>query len=191
VRRRDVDAVNTVVVHRGRAVVADNTDIAGLVNAWRSIDAVDVAGRVVCIFGAGGAARAALVAARRAGAARAVVVVRDRNRAGDIAALAAALGLPTDVSNIDTPITADIAVIAVPRSVDVSDAVRACGASVVHDLRYRHSPIVDGARDGSGMLAMQAHAAWLQFGGRNLAPAMQHAAMQTVATVAEKNPNAS
>ena len=74
-----VGALNTIVNRDGR-LHATNTDVAGILNALAEVDA-DLAGANVVILGAGGAARAAVVAMRRAGAARVTIANRTEARA--------------------------------------------------------------------------------------------------------------
>lgn len=71
---REVGAVNTIVA-RGGPLVGHNTDAAGLAAALREAGREHSASGVV--LGAGGAARAALVALRRLGARRVTLLARD------------------------------------------------------------------------------------------------------------------
>jgi shikimate dehydrogenase len=84
-----VGAVNTLFWDDG-ALVGDNTDATGLVGVLRD-DVGLAAGDVVEIFGAGGVARAAAVAAGRLGA-RMKVTARRPDAAAEVAALAARAG---------------------------------------------------------------------------------------------------
>ncbi len=67
------------------ALIADNTDVAG-VEAALEQHGVALRGARVAILGAGGAARAVAEAARRSGAARVMVAARDVDRAAAVAA---------------------------------------------------------------------------------------------------------
>ncbi|MFA7249160.1 MAG: shikimate dehydrogenase [Dehalococcoidia bacterium] len=69
-----VGALNTIINREG-LLHATNTDVAGIVNALREAG-VDAAGRDVVLIGAGGAARAVVVAMRSAGAARLTIANR-------------------------------------------------------------------------------------------------------------------
>ena len=80
-----VGAVNTIVNREGQ-LHATNTDVAGILNALAEIDA-ELAGANVVILGAGGAARAAVVAMRRAGVARVTIANRTEGRAQELVAL--------------------------------------------------------------------------------------------------------
>lgn len=77
-----VGAVNTIVNRDGQ-LYAVNTDVEGILNVLRSID-VDLAGTNVVILGAGGAARAAVVAMRRVRVARVTIANRTAARADEL-----------------------------------------------------------------------------------------------------------
>jgi shikimate dehydrogenase len=72
-----VGAANTLTFLESGAIAADNTDVPGLLEALP----VDPAGMTAQVLGAGGAARAAVHALRRAGAADVMVWNRTRERA--------------------------------------------------------------------------------------------------------------
>jgi shikimate dehydrogenase len=72
-----VGAANTLTFLPSGAIHADNTDVPGLLEALP----VDPAGKTALVLGAGGAARAAVYALRRAGAADVMVWNRTRERA--------------------------------------------------------------------------------------------------------------
>jgi shikimate dehydrogenase len=78
-------AVNTVV-RRGSALEGHNTDITGFLRALTDDAGFDPAGARVVVLGAGGAARACVVALAQAGAADIVVVNRDPERAAQLVA---------------------------------------------------------------------------------------------------------
>ncbi len=73
-------------------LVGDNTDGEGFVASLYRGLGLDPAGRRCLVAGAGGAARAVVLALARAGAAEVVVVARDRERARACAALAGDVG---------------------------------------------------------------------------------------------------
>lgn len=83
-----VGAVNTIVNRDGQ-LHATNTDVAGILNALTGVD-VELQGSNVVILGAGGAARAAVVAMRRAGVARVTIANRTEARAQELVALGGA-----------------------------------------------------------------------------------------------------
>jgi shikimate dehydrogenase len=92
-------AVNTIV-RRGVELVGDSTDGAGLIDALRHDEGFDPEGRKAVVLGAGGAARAVILALARAGAAQIVVVNRTRRRAEEAITLAsrvARVGSPCEV----------------------------------------------------------------------------------------------
>jgi shikimate dehydrogenase len=78
-------AANTLV-RRDGLLHATNTDIAGIQRALEDAG-VEVRGRNVVLLGAGGAARAVVIAMRRAGAAHLAIANRTTDRAQAIAAL--------------------------------------------------------------------------------------------------------
>lgn len=84
-------AVNTVVRHGG-VLVGENTDGVGFVDALRSDEGFEPAGKRCLVLGAGGAARALVVALADAGAAEVVVVGRSPERVAAAAALAGERG---------------------------------------------------------------------------------------------------
>jgi shikimate dehydrogenase len=80
---REIGAANTLTFKREGAIHADNTDAPGLIAALG--EAWDPAGRSALVLGAGGAARAAVWALVRAGAADVAVWNRSPERARAIA----------------------------------------------------------------------------------------------------------
>lgn len=83
-----VGAINTIVRRNG-LLEATNTDVTGILRALESAD-VEVRGAEVLLVGAGGAARAVVVAMHHAGAARVVVANRTPERAAALATLGGA-----------------------------------------------------------------------------------------------------
>jgi len=81
---RAAGAVNVLALEDGR-LVGDNTDGAGLLRALAALG-VAVRGARVVLLGAGGAARAALAAARSAGAAQVVCAARRPERGAALGA---------------------------------------------------------------------------------------------------------
>jgi shikimate dehydrogenase len=79
-----VGAVNCVV-RRGDQLVGENTDGQGFLASLRTV--IDPAGKVIVIFGAGGAARAIAVEAALAGAGSITVLNRNRVRGQELAEL--------------------------------------------------------------------------------------------------------
>ena len=83
--------VNCITQKAGR-LVGDSTDGAGFVESLRRGAGFDPAGRKCLVVGAGGAARAVVMALADAGAEEVVVVNRTAGRAAETAALAGAVG---------------------------------------------------------------------------------------------------
>jgi len=96
--RRDADGL-----------VGENTDGRGFVDSLRHEGGVDPSGATVAVFGAGGAGRAVVEALAAAGAARIVVVNRDRGRAERAVALAGGVGAhgsDAEVAGVDIVVNA-------------------------------------------------------------------------------------
>ncbi|MBM3959118.1 MAG: shikimate dehydrogenase [SAR202 cluster bacterium] len=81
---REIGAVNCIA-NRGGKLFGFNTDAGGFIRALREEAAFDPAGSSVVLLGAGGAARAAGFALRRAGAQRLTVANRTMERAEALA----------------------------------------------------------------------------------------------------------
>ena len=161
-------AVNTVVV-APEGLVGHNTDAPGFDRFLREDLAFDPAGATALVYGAGGAARACVLALARGGAERIVVAVRDRARAAEVEALAAAVGAPARVVALaEAPtVDADLLVNATPVGAagDRLPLPRLGDGVLVVDLLYRPSltPLLEEARaagaaaaNGLGLLLHQA-----------------------------------
>jgi shikimate dehydrogenase len=158
-------AVNCVVA-TGDGLVGDNTDGPGFVDALRAETGFDVDGRRAAVVGAGGAARAIVLALSRAGASEVAVINRTSARAEVAAALAGPVGRAATSEAIEH---AELVVNAT--SVGMGDgqlpfdpALLRSG-QIVADIVYHPSPtpLVAAARergimaiDGLGMLVHQA-----------------------------------
>ena len=175
-RARTSGAVNTVVYDDdGRATVASNTDVHGLLVAWRRAGLI-VEGRTVAVIGAGGAARAVVVACAEAGARDLVGTARRKEAAASLVALAATVKLDAAVTSA---VKAPLVVVAAADLDDVGawlDRTLLPGG-VVHELRYgerswatRHAALSRKALfvDGSSMLLAQAEESAALFQGRAL-----------------------
>ena len=81
---RVIGAVNTVVCREDGAMFGENTDGKGFVQSLKDAD-VPIEGRVVCLLGAGGAARSIGVECARAGAAKLYVINRNEVRGASLA----------------------------------------------------------------------------------------------------------
>jgi shikimate dehydrogenase len=84
-----VGAVNTIV-NRAGVLHATNTDVTGVLAA---LEGCELSGASVVLIGAGGAARAVIVALGRAGVGRVTIVNRTVQRAADLAVFADGLDL--------------------------------------------------------------------------------------------------
>ena len=198
---RAAGAVNTVVYGdepMASDTVAKNTDVAGLVDCWRRSN-FHVEGRTIAVIGAGGAARAVVVAAHRAQARAIVVHARRLSEARVISALAEQLGL--EAMAADRVASRSVALVVVATS-----ALENAGTwldhalahpAAVHDLRYgaRAHAIRDAAlarghlfADGTLLLFAQGRLALASFTGMavtdDAATAMRRALRLSLATPA-------
>lgn len=160
---RIVGAANVITFRDGDAYAA-NTDVGGVIALLRSRK-IDPAGQVVTLLGAGGAARATVVALVQMGAKRVTIANRTIERAHAlIADLRDAAGT-TELTAGD-PVASSIVINATSNGAAVADAVGACvpdGWCV--DLQYKpaETPFVLAARaagrnavNGTYMLVAQA-----------------------------------
>jgi shikimate dehydrogenase len=159
-------AVNTVA-WAGRELVGDSTDGPGFLDALRVDEGFDPAGRRCLVVGAGGAARAVILALAEAGAAEIVVANRTRSRAELAVAVApdvARLGSPDAAAEADLVVNATPLGMGGDESLPV-DPARLGPGQVVVDLVYHPlvTPLLSAARargavavGGLGMLVHQA-----------------------------------
>lgn len=167
---RRLGAVNTVIRH-GERLLGDNTDGGGFLDSLRLDLGVDPAGRRCLVLGAGGAARAVVLALADAGAAEVAVWNRTRSRAAGAASLAGAAGRVVEEATVTG---VDLVVNATPAGMDGVQAdlpveLEGLGSGqVVVDLVYHPqvTPLVAAARDrgatASGGLGMLLHQAGRQ-----------------------------
>jgi shikimate dehydrogenase len=164
----DADALGAVncIVRERDGLVGENTDGPGFVDALRAEIGFDPAGRRCVVIGAGGAARAVVLALGRAGAADVGVVNRTASRAERAAALAGSVGR---VIAADEIVDVDLIVNATPVGMLTAnlplDPDRIGSGQVVADLVYHPAttPLLDAARargatavNGLGLLVHQA-----------------------------------
>lgn len=119
-------SVNTVVPTGDGRLKGYSTDGAGFV-ASLTAQGVEIGGKRVCVFGAGGAARAIIDALARAGAAAITVVNRSGERAHSAAGLAGGIGVvggPTGIADCDIVVNAT--------SVGMGSAELPCDAGLLH-----------------------------------------------------------
>jgi shikimate dehydrogenase len=160
-------AVNTVL-RIGDELVGDNTDGPGFLDALAADEGFDPAGRRCLVFGAGGAARAVILAVAAAGAAEVVVVNRNIDHAEAAVVLAGEagrIGEPGDVKGADLVVNATPIGMHGQPAEPLFDASLLTEGQLVADLVY-HPPITPlmsdarshGARavNGLGMLIHQA-----------------------------------
>jgi shikimate dehydrogenase len=164
---RTLGAVNTVVRRGERELVGDNTDGAGFLDALRTDEGFDPGGRRCLVVGAGGAARAVVLALAGAGAAEVVVANRTPSRAEEAAALApgvARTGSIEEAGDVDLIVNATPQGMGGDLALPVQAAALGSGQLVI-DLVYHPAltPLVEAARErgaaaanGLGMLIHQA-----------------------------------
>jgi shikimate dehydrogenase len=138
---RRLGAANTLTF-LGRRVVADNTDGAGLIADLREGVPFEPSDRRCAVIGAGGAARAAIVALAEAGAREVLVVNRTPARAFQAATLVPGRGRVARPEELDA---ADLIVNATPMGM-LADGGR--GGMSANEL------LVDSSRFGSGQLVV-------------------------------------
>ena len=173
-------AVNCVVREDGR-LLGDSTDGAGFVAALHRGLGFDPAGARCVVLGAGGAARAVVLALADAGADAVVVVNRTPGRAEAAAALAGEagrVGTPADVAGADLVVQATPVGMALgaptdeqlPIDPDLLGAGQVVADLVVHPLEtpLLQAAAARGARplSGLGMLVHQAALALERWTGR-------------------------
>jgi shikimate dehydrogenase len=177
-----VGAANVVTFRDGRATAA-NTDVAG-VTALLAHAGIDPFGATATVLGAGGAARAAVLALARGGASSITIVNRSADRARELVAdlREPAGATPLLVGEVDE--ASSIVVNATSAGAAVAYAVGACAPDGwCVDLQYKPTPtpFVSAAReagravvDGTYMLVAQAIATFrLWFGDVPLAAGVE------------------
>lgn len=156
--------VNTVV-RRGGRLVGESTDGDGLLATLAHDHGFEPAGKRCLVLGAGGAARAAVLALAQAGAQDVAVVARRRDQADAAAALA---GPPARVAPVAEVANADLVVNATPVSDELPlglDGDDFGSGQIVVDLVYhpRQTSVMEAAStrgatsaNGLGVLVHQA-----------------------------------
>jgi shikimate dehydrogenase len=133
-------AVNTVV-RQDDDLIGETTDGQGFIDGLRAEPGFDPSGRRCLVIGAGGAARAVVLALAQAGAAEVVVVNRTAERGRAAAALGGAAGRtgqPAEIGDMDLVVNATpVGMIA--------------GATPIAESAD-HAPLVDPGRLGSGQV---------------------------------------
>ena len=165
-------AVNCVVLLPDRRLRGENTDGPGFVAGLRAAG-VEPAGCRCCVAGAGGAARAVILALSRAGAADIAVVNRTAAKAEAAAALGGRVGGPDDLAAADIVVNATSVGMGddarLPFDPGLLHAGQVVAELVVHPVR---TPLLEAAAgagctpvDGVGMLVHQAAIAWTLWTG--------------------------
>jgi len=195
-----IGAVNTIVNRHGR-LLGYNTDGAGLLRALERELGVTVAGKRVLLLGAGGAARAALVALAQAGAAWVGVANRTLARAEQLVvelaprlpqttlaalSLAGAAALP---AKIDLLVNSSALGLPGKEPCSLSSGCLPGPGGAVYDMVYgeQTTALVAAAQaaglvaaDGRGMLAGQGEVAYSLWFGVEPPPGLMRAALGNV-----------
>jgi shikimate dehydrogenase len=192
-------AVNTVV-RRHDELIGESTDGQGFLAALRSEPGFDPSGRRCLVIGAGGAARAVVLALAQAGAAEVVVVNRTVERGRAAAALAGPVGRVgrgAEIEDMDlvvhaTPVGMTVGATPIGESADrapLVEAGRLGPGQVVVDLVYHPATtaLMEAARrqgatavNGVGMLVHQAALAFELWTGHEAPLAVMRAAAAEV-----------
>jgi shikimate dehydrogenase len=191
-------AVNSIA-WEGTTLVGDNTDGDGLLRALRHDEGFEPDGRRCLVVGAGGAARAVVVALADGGAAEVVVANRTRERAERAVALAPGVAR---VGSADAADGVDVIVNATPMGMGDDaqlpvDPARIGRGQLVVDLVYHPAttPLLDAARTAGAVavngLGMLIHQAALQFvrwtGEEPPLPVMSAAALEALSSGHSRN----
>ena len=155
-RARRADAANTVLPRSGK-ILGDCTDIDGITRVLAE-DGVELPGSRAIVLGAGGAARAAVVALQLAGA-RVAVCARDPKRAAEMAARVDAA-----VAGIEASERVSVVVNATPAGADGAsspwlEGLRLPRGGVVVDLPYGAQTFLE---------ELAARRGWRFVGGRDV-----------------------
>lgn len=139
---RVVGAANTLLFRDGE-IVADNTDVPGMLDALATVG-LSSAQRVV-VLGAGGTAQATMGALSQITTAPVVAGVRDRGRAGDLVAAASRCGVDLqlqDMSDVERAmVAADLVISTLPgAAADHFADVALRTSAVVFDVVYKPWP---------------------------------------------------
>jgi shikimate dehydrogenase len=170
-------AVNTIV-NRDGTLFGDNTDIYGFKRSLLETVS-DVAGRPVVVLGAGGAARAVILALTELGVPAMTIVNRSQARAHD---LISDLHVTATVAESADGVLADAGLLVNTTSLGwhrgempIAEALleRMPSNALVADLTYRDTDLIEAARrrglqtlDGLGMLVYQGVLAFERFTGQ-------------------------
>lgn len=146
-----LESVNTVVIGADGTRTGSNTDVAGMVAAFRAAGVDRL--RTVGLIGGGATAASALAAVADLGAEQVVVLVRSPERARGLVELAGPLGLSVEVAHLDVGLPAsgvDAVVSTIPADAQRELAAHvASAAAVIFDVLYhpRDTPFLMAAAE--------------------------------------------
>ena len=171
-----LNAVNCVARQSNGQLIGHNTDGAGLLASLRTDAGFDPQGSACLVVGAGGAARAAVLALAQAGADQVGVLNRTEAKARTAAELAGEVGQPVAPAKLPAALPSyDLVINATPVGMAgvagelPFDPAELSGSQLVVDLIYepRETPLLQAVRaqgnpahNGLGMLAHQAGVAF-------------------------------
>jgi shikimate dehydrogenase len=192
---RTLGVVNTIA-RQGSVLFGESTDGQGFIDSLLHDEGFDPSGAACVVFGAGGAARAIVLALAEAGAGEVIVVNRTASRGAEAAALAGAIGRVGDeraVADAQLVVNATSVGMAGPNADSLLiDPKLLHPGQVVADIVYHpmRTPLLGIARErgaiavgGLGMLIHQAaHAFRLWTGEDPPLEAMSAAAVAALAT---------
>jgi shikimate dehydrogenase len=184
-------AVNTIT-RQGSVVLGESTDGAGFLDALRQDEGFDPGGHRCVVLGAGGAARAVVLALAEAGASEIVVVNRTEEWAVEAVALAGGVGRLGEAADAgDADLVVNATSVGMGDGATPIDPATLGPGQLVVDLVYHPAvtPLVAGARaqgatavNGLGMLIHQAAHAFRHWTGQEPPlPAMSAAALGSMA----------
>jgi shikimate dehydrogenase len=184
-------AVNTITRQGGR-LLGESTDGPGFLDALRLDEGFDPAGKRAVVLGAGGAARAVVLALAEAGAREVVVVNRTATRAEEAAGLAGGVGRVGEAKDAaDADLVVNATSVGMGDGQAPIDATTLAAGQLVVDLVYHPAvtPLVAACRaqgatavNGLGMLIHQAAHAFRHWTGQEPPlPAMSAAALASMA----------
>jgi shikimate dehydrogenase len=194
-RAAALHAVNCVTA-TADGLVGDNTDGPGFLDALRTEVGFEISGRTAAVVGAGGAARAIVLALAQAGATDVAVINRTPARAEAAASLAGGVGRVTTIGEVgEAALVVNATSVGMGDGQAPFDAARLAPGQIVADIVYHPSPtpLVAAARqrglvavDGLGMLVHQAGHAFRLWTG--LEPPIQAMTAAAHAELASRDP---
>ncbi|CAN5184187.1 shikimate dehydrogenase [soil metagenome] len=131
-------AANTVLIG-GNGLSGHNTDVSGIVQAFRQAGVTLVTD--VLVLGGGATAASAIVAMAQLGAARVTIALRDPAKGEHLVALAERLGPVARLQSLDSaPPAVDAVLCTIPGGADVQPSLPAASGNSFFDVAYEPWP---------------------------------------------------